>query len=145
MHEVPAYSTVLGGPNPQLAAGAEALRQGRYREGIELTLAGLQYPNPSRDVAVAHANLCAGYAGIREFAQALHHCNESIALNQGNWRTWNNRAAAHVGLGLPDAALADVETGLVLAPRSGTLLKTLRVVNDHKRHLERQGRKAFKA
>lgn len=138
-------STVFGTPNEQLVAGAQALRNRLYREGVELTLAGLKQVNLPRDVAAALSNLCAGYVGLKQFALALRSCNESLELDRRNWRTWNNRAAAHLGQGQHEAAFTDVQEGLQLAPQSTTLRRTLSIVEQHKRAREQHDSKVIKA
>jgi tetratricopeptide (TPR) repeat protein len=138
-------STVFGTANEQLVAGAEALRNRLYRKGVELTLSGLEQINLPRDIAAALSNLCAGYVGLKEFALALKSCDESLELDPRNWRTWNNRAAAHLGQGQHDAAIMDVQEGLQLAPQSATLQRTLAIVEAHKRAREYHDSKAIKA
>jgi tetratricopeptide (TPR) repeat protein len=125
-------ATVLGNRNPLLADGSAALAEGRYEEGIRLTLAGLEQPNNPGDTAAAHSNLCAGFAALKRWKDALPHCNRSLELDQRNWRTYNNRAAVFVGLGLLDLAAADVNAGLALDPASPTLQKSFEVVQQHK-------------
>lgn len=138
-------ATVFGTANAHLVAGAEALRKRHFHEGVELTLAGLKQSNPPRDVAAALSNLCAGYIGLKQFALALRSCNESLELERRNWRTWNNRAAAHLGQGQHEAALNDVQAGLALAPQSGTLRRTLSIVEAQKRASEERDSKVIKA
>lgn len=138
-------TTVFGTANEQLVAGAAALRNRQYREGVELTLAGLKLANSPRDAGAALSNLCAGYGGLKEFALALRACDESLELDRGNWRTWNNRAAAHLGLGRHEAALSDVQQGLQLAPQSATLRRTLSIVEARMRAREQPDSKAIKA
>jgi tetratricopeptide (TPR) repeat protein len=125
--------TVIGGGNPLLADGASALEQGRVDDGIRLTLEGLTQPNTMQDTAAGHANICAGYAILKRWDEALTHCNKSIDLDSGNWRAFNNRSAIFVAKGLYDQAIADVLTGLKIAPQSSTLKKSLQVAYEHKR------------
>jgi tetratricopeptide (TPR) repeat protein len=125
-------ATVLGNDNQLLAEGSASLAAGRYEEGIRLTLAGLDRPNNLANEAAAHSNLCAGYAALKRWAQALPHCNHSLELDRHNWRTFNNRAAVFVGLKLYDLAVTDVNAGLALDPDSQTLHKSLEVVHEHK-------------
>jgi tetratricopeptide (TPR) repeat protein len=144
--ELPAASsstTVIGG-NELLQEGAAALRVGDYQRGIELTLEGLRRPNAEHDVAAALSNLCAGYVALRQFELALKSCDESLALNNSNWRTWNNRAAAHIGKGMYDAALRDVEAGLERAPQSSTLKKTRAIVLERQKAREELQRDALR-
>jgi tetratricopeptide (TPR) repeat protein len=136
----PQSITILGAPNPQLASGSAALEAGRYQEGIRLSLAGLEEVASARDQAAGHANVCAGYAALKRWQEALPHCNRSLELDRGNWRAFNNRAAVYVGLGMFELALTDVNAGLELAPDSAILRKSLEVVNEH-RAAERRDRR----
>lgn len=130
----PAQSTTVIGPrNAQLAAGAEALEEGRAEEGIRLTLEGLRGPNRPDDVAAAHSNLCAGYGMLKRWEEALRHCNAALEIDRTNWRTYNNRAAVYTGKGLYDLALTDLQSGLEIAPESRTLKRSLQVVEEHRR------------
>ncbi len=135
--------TVIGG-NELLQEGATELRQGNYQRGIELTLEGLKRPNPQREIAAALSNLCAGFVGLHQFELALRNCDEALAINDTNWRTWNNRAAAHVGQGMYAAALRDVESGLERAPESRTLKKTRAIVLERQRVREQLQRDALR-
>jgi tetratricopeptide (TPR) repeat protein len=134
-------TTVLGDESRLLAEGAAALAAGRHEEGIRLTLAGLERPNNALDAAAAHSNLCAGYAALERWSEALPHCNRSLELDPRNWHTFNNRAAVFVGLGLYELAVADVNVGLSIDPDSRTLRKSLEVVNEHKRAASHDRRK----
>jgi tetratricopeptide (TPR) repeat protein len=131
-------ATVIGTLNPLLSQGSEALEKGRYEEGIRLSLAGLEEPASTHDQAAAHSNICAGYAALRRFAQALGHCNRALELDRGNWRTYNNRAAVFVGLKRFDLAMTDVNAGLEIAPDSATLLKSREVVREHDNAAKRE-------
>ena len=125
-------ATVLGNTNQFLADGSTALGAGKFEEGIKLTLAGLELPNNRPDEAAAHSNLCAGYAALKRWTEALNHCNRSLEIDRGNWRTFNNRAAVFVAMKLYDLAMTDVNSGLELAPNSTTLRKSLEVVQEHR-------------
>jgi tetratricopeptide (TPR) repeat protein len=132
-------ATVLGPSNELLAEGARALEEGRTEEGVRLTSEGLRRPNHPQDEAAGHSNLCAGYVMLRRWDEALEHCNRSLEIDDDNWRTYNNRAAVYVGKGLFDLAIADVESGLAIAPESSTLKRSLRIVHEHKRvHTEKR-------
>ncbi len=138
-------TTTLGSPNELLSAGAEAMRRREYREGIELTLNGLKLVSQPRDVAGALSNLCAAYAELKEFALALRACDQALQIDSGNWRTWNNRAAVHLGQGRHDEAISDVQAGLGIAPNSATLRKTLAIVQARKRAAEGDAAKFLEA
>jgi tetratricopeptide (TPR) repeat protein len=141
----PAQSaTVMGPTNPQLSEGATALESGRVEEGIRLTLDGLQIPTTPQDKAAGYANLCAGYAMLKQWDEALQHCNTSLALDPRNWRTFNNRAAVYAGRGQYDLAMKDIRAGLDLAPKSSTLLESLRIVQQNKRLLSTRSRSSLR-
>jgi len=128
----PSHSaTIIGPANPLLTAGTEALEMRRYEEGVRLTLAGLEQPNTARDQAAGHSNVCAGYAALKRWEEALLHCNKALELDRSNWRTFNNRAAVFVGLKQFDLAMTDVNAGLALAPQAATLQKSREVVMQH--------------
>jgi len=141
MDESPQSITVLGAPNQGLASGSTALEAGRYEEGIRLSLAGLEDVASRKDQAAGHANICAGYAALKRWNEALPHCNRSLELDRGNWRAFNNRAAVFVGLKMFDLALTDVNAGLELAPDSKILHKSLEVVNEHRAAEKRDRRR----
>jgi tetratricopeptide (TPR) repeat protein len=132
MDDSPQSITVLGAPNQNLASGSVALEAGRFQDGIRLTLAGLEDVASLKDQAAGHANVCAGYAALKRWNEALPHCNRSLDLDRGNWRAFNNRAAVYVGLGMFDLAMTDVNAGLELAPDSKILHKSLEVVKEHR-------------
>jgi tetratricopeptide (TPR) repeat protein len=144
-HDNAASITVFGQSNELLAAGAEALDMGRVREGVELTISGLQRSNSPQDEAAGRANLCAGYALLQRWDEALIECNRSLDLDRGNWRAFNNRAAVFVAKGQLDLAIADVAAGLAIAPDSKTLKKSLEVVQEHQRALHDHHRRGMQA
>jgi tetratricopeptide (TPR) repeat protein len=124
-------ATVIGPTNPLLAQGTNALEMGRYEEGVRLTLEGLERSNSPGDQAAGHCNVCAGYAALKRWTEALTHCNQALELDPTNWRIFNNRAAVFVGLKQFDLAMTDVNAGLALAPQSATLRKSREVVIEH--------------
>lgn len=133
--------TVLGAPNQRLAEGSVALEMGRYEDGIRLSLAGLKVSNTRRDEAAGHSNVCAGYAALKRWHEALPHCNRSLELDRENWRAFNNRAAVYVGLKLYDFAMNDVNAGLEISPKSRILHKSLEVVKEHREAAQRDRRR----
>ncbi len=135
-------ATIIGSTNVLLADGATALEAGRVEEGLRLTLAGLQEPALSRDTAAGHANACAGFVMLKQWEDALAHCNQAIGLDSSNWRAFNNRAAIYVAKGLYDLAIHDIEVGLALAPHSPTLLESMRVAQRNKRITEGRGHRS---
>src|ERR1700692_1218230 len=131
--------TILGGGNTLLAEGSLALQTGRITDGIRLTQEGLKTEAEQREAAASHSNLGGGYALLREWAQALEHCNAAIELDPTNWQPLNNRAAVHAGLGQYELALSDVRAGLELAPRSSVLQKSLAVVQHNQKVINKHG------
>jgi DnaJ family protein C protein 7 len=132
--ETPAASsnTVIG-PNVMLADGAEALMHGEWQRGIQLTQMGMTFAISQQDRASALANLCAGFAALKQYQRALDNCDQSLALVDDNWRTWQNRAAAHLGLGKIEESLQDIQRGLQLNPDSDSLQKSLAIARDHEK------------
>jgi tetratricopeptide (TPR) repeat protein len=129
----PTSATTIGPQNPALADGATALDAGRVEDGIRLTLDGLKAPTDASDKAAGYANLCAGYAMLKQWDEALGHCNTSLSINSRNWRAYNNRAAIYVAKGQYELALADLRAGLDIAPESRTLLESLRITEQNQR------------
>ena len=128
----PNASTVIGA-NAMLSDGASALMNGEWERGVQLTQMGLSTALSERDRAAAYANLCAGYAAMRKYERALENCDQSIALDEGNWRAWQNRAAAHLGLGKVEESILDVQRGLRIKPDSEDLQKTLAIARGYEK------------
>jgi tetratricopeptide (TPR) repeat protein len=143
--ESPSNSTILGTTSELMANGAIALEQGRAEEGVRLTLAGIKASVDFHDIAAGHANLCAGYAMQKLWEEALFECNVSIEMDDSNWRAFNNRAAVFVAKGQYDKAIADVVTGLKIAPESAVLKKSLEVAYEWKRVHQDRSRSATHA
>ncbi|NND37414.1 MAG: tetratricopeptide repeat protein [Gammaproteobacteria bacterium] len=116
-------STVLG-TNDALAAGSRALQLGSYDEGIRLTQRGLASETRRLQRARGFSNLCAGYAGTREYDKALGACGEALALNDRNWRAFNNLALTLTGLGRAHEARRALARAFELRPDSPTLQQT---------------------
>ena len=124
-------STVFGAGNELLAAGAEAIRYGRYDDGIRLTLMGLDRPGNSEHTrAAALSNLCAAHAGKNEPDQAIRYCGESIELNEHNWRAWSNRSYAYWLKGMYDEATVDLETAMGINPSARQIFQIRGMLNE---------------
>ncbi len=123
--------TIIGSGNEYLVAGANAIRAGDFDNGIRLTRRGLDEFLPSaKDRAAALCNLCAAFNGVREPQKALEYCNESLALNTRNWRTYSNRAAAYTILGMYSEAVFDLDSAATLNPNAKAVLKLREIINE---------------
>ena len=120
-------ATVIGLPE-MLSDGARALQFRDYETGVRLTLAGLRGDVSRRNRAAGLSNLCAGYAGLARYDEALEACNQAMALRATRWRVYNNRALAYLGRGQVQAARRDAEEGLALNPDAVTLHKVMELV-----------------
>jgi tetratricopeptide (TPR) repeat protein len=110
------------GPSPYLVDGAHALSMGDYYEAIRHTQRGLDEPIGAIHRSAALSNLCAGFDAIGEYEHALESCDAALAIDDGNWQAYGNRAIAHLRLGRLEAARADVQHALALNPTSSELL-----------------------
>lgn len=113
--------TVLGATNPALQDGANALKAGDAQEGVRLTLLGLQQASSSRERQTAKSNLCAGYALLEQYAEALSYCDEVLAVNDKYWRAHSNRALVYIKLQRFPEAEQDLLKGEAIKPNSRTL------------------------
>lgn len=130
-HE-PNSNTVLGS-NVLLSEGATAMLSGQWEQGLLLTQMGMMGTVAPKERAAGYANLCAGYVALNKYESALENCNRSIELSDNNWRAWQNRAAANMGLGRMDQCMRDIEQGLALNPDSKELQKTLAIARGRER------------
>jgi len=115
--------SLFGVENEYLAAGAEALFEKRYDEGIRLTILGLERPTSPRDRANAFSNLCAAHAAKREPGIAIDYCTQSIEIESENWRAYSNRAYAYyLSLRFGEAD-DDLDRALALNPSASPNLR----------------------
>ena len=127
----PDNRTVIGGGNELLSAGAEAIRYGRYDDGIRLTLMGLDRPGNSDYIrAAALSNLCAAHAGKNEPDQAIEYCAESIGINEANWRAWSNRSYAYWLKGMYREATVDLDTATSINPGARQVAQIRGMLNE---------------
>lgn len=134
----PSSSHVVLGPNALLADGSRALLNRQWEKGIHLTLMGLNDTVSNEDRAAGYANLCGGYIAVKQYERALESCDRSIAIDDTNWRAWQNRAAANLGLGRIDDSMQDIQRGLAINPDSPELQKTLAIARARERHHKQQ-------
>lgn len=112
---------IIGPRNLDLHEGAQELLAGNAREGVELTLRGLQSAQGKQEKEAALSNLCAGYIMIDQLDTALEYCNMLLADNDRHWRGYNNRALIYVMRKEYDKAQKDLTMGQELNPNARTL------------------------
>jgi tetratricopeptide (TPR) repeat protein len=128
----PDSRTVLGAANEYLSAGAEAIRLKQYDEGIRLTVIGLERPASPRDRSAALSNLCAAHAAKNEPDIAIGYCNESLAVNDANWRAYSNRAYAYYLKRMFDEADADLDVALSINPNARQMPQIRGMMNERR-------------
>ena len=122
--------TVIGPRNPLLAQGADALLNGDYEEGVELTRKGLAVAQGRKEYKTGLANLCAGYYMMGQLQPALDACNEVVELDPNFWRAYNNRALVLLAMGRYEESAADVDKGIELRPNARKLQRTRAMLLD---------------
>ena len=113
--------TVIGPSNIDLADGASALRMGDAEEGVRLTRRGLRSANSARERLAGYSNLCAGLIMLGRHEEAIESCDAAIAIDDGQWRGYSNRALANIKLQRYAAAESDIRRGEELNPNARTL------------------------
>jgi len=113
--------TLIWPSNILLYDGANALMAGDAKEGVPLTLQGLNRAQNQRERKIGHANLCAGFLLLDQPETALFHCNWVLDVDPRHWRTYNNRALVFLRLGRMQESEADIKRGQELNPRSEKL------------------------
>lgn len=108
--------SVIGPRNPFLAEGADALLDGDYERGVELTRKGLAVAQGRLERKTGLSNLCAGYYMMGQLEPALDACNAVVELDPNFWRGYNNRALVLMDMGRYEESAADVERGIALRP-----------------------------
>jgi tetratricopeptide (TPR) repeat protein len=128
----PESRAVLGVRNEFLYAGSQALVAKQYEEGIRLTKLGLELATVPRDRASALSNLCAGYAAKNEPDVAIDYCTESLAINDGNWRAYSNRAYAYYLKRRFDEADRDLDRALSINPGARQMPEIRGMMNERR-------------
>lgn len=122
--------TVIGPTNAELADGANELLAGNAKEGVRLSLLGLNRAIGRDDKVAGLSNICVGYIMLDELDKALVYCDRALALDDSHWRALCNRALAYIKLKRYDEAEADIERGMVIAPDSSKLKTVRRLLLD---------------
>ncbi len=125
-------STSVMGTNQYLSEGATAIRLGSFSEGIRLTEIGLKTTISKRDRAAGLANLCGAYVGLAEPDTAIDFCNQSLAINSRNWKTYSNRAAAFAIKGLYSEAIFDLDAATALKPKARNIRLLREYLNERR-------------
>jgi tetratricopeptide (TPR) repeat protein len=127
----PDNRTVIGVGNSLLAAGAEAIRYGRYDDGIRLTLMGLERPgNSDHNRSAGLSNLCAAHAAKDEPDIAIQYCTESLDINDSNWRALSNRSYAYWLKEMYQESSKDLEAATAINPRARQISQIRGMLNE---------------
>lgn len=122
--------TVIGPRNVDLADGATALMAGDAEAGVRLTLRGLKTASTDDERLAGFSNLCAAYVLLGQFDTALDYCNRAIAINDGHWRSYNNRALAYIKLQRFAEAERDIAMVEQIRPNAHTLRSVKAILLD---------------
>ncbi|MGE3334106.1 MAG: tetratricopeptide repeat protein [Rhodospirillaceae bacterium] len=105
-----------------LDKSARAIVAEKWRAGLAATRELLDTPNlTAAQRAEGLTHLCIHLTQIGRSEHALRACNESIALNGGDWGAYVNRGNAHSALGNRIAAKADYRKAKELNPTAETV------------------------
>jgi tetratricopeptide (TPR) repeat protein len=122
---------VLGERTPLLAAGADAIRAGRYDDGIRLTIDGLETETASPLLrAAALANICAAHAARNDPDNAIGYCDQALAIDARNWRAYSNRSYAYWLKGMYAEAAADLDSAAAIAPGAPQIAQIRGLINE---------------
>jgi tetratricopeptide (TPR) repeat protein len=128
---LPDNRIVFGGGNELLSAGAQAMRIGRYDDGIMLTQMGLERRGLSDALRSAGlSNLCAAYAAKKEPDRAIEICGQSLEINDQNWRAWSNRSYAYWLKGMYSEAEVDLEAATAINPDARQIFQIRGMLNE---------------
>ncbi len=123
-------ATVTLAVEEYLLAGADAIRGGQFDDGIRLTLIGLERGPSARNRAAGLANLCSAYVSKNEPDKAIPYCNESLTLNDANWRVFSARSQAYFIKGMYLEAARDNDAAAVLAPTAAHVRMIKSLLNE---------------
>jgi Flp pilus assembly protein TadD len=119
--------TVIGPSNIDLADGAEALLAGDAEKGVRLTERGLPKATNDRERVAGYSNLCAGLIMLERYGEALDACNRALAINDGHWRSYSNRALVFLRMSKFEEAGRDIASAEAISPnaRSVRIVKSM--------------------
>lgn len=118
---------VIGPGNIKLHNGAELLKRGEAKRGLELTLEGLETAATPRERVVGMSNACAANVMLGRYTEAVSWCHQALEIRENNWRALVNRSHAYLKLGRFDRAEADLLAAEEIAPsaRSVKLVRSM--------------------
>ena len=123
--------SVFGATNELLVAGADAIRFGRYDEGIRLTLMGLERRDTSeRNRAAGLSNLCAAFAAKNAPDEAITYCTQSLEISELNWQAWSNRSYAYWLKAMYEEAAHDLDRAMALNDQARQLSQIRGMLNE---------------
>jgi tetratricopeptide (TPR) repeat protein len=126
-----AGSRIVLGVNEYLSAGADAIRAGRYDDGIRLTELGIERSSLTKgDRSAALSNLCAAHAAKHDLERAIDDCTEALILNDRNWRAFSNRSYAYYLKGQYRKANADLRAASAINPEARQVAQIRGMVNE---------------
>ena len=88
---------VIGPSNIKLHNGAELLKRGEAKRGLELTLEGLEQAASSRERVVGMSNACAANVMLGRYTEAVSWCHQALELREKNWRCSYNTSSISLG------------------------------------------------
>lgn len=107
-----------------------ALEDGKLDRAVELYQKGIQKGLNSRDVPVAHNNICVAFILLKKYEKAVDHCGTAVSLEPSNWRYHNNLGNAYLELGEYELAIGHYERGLKISPRAEILNENLEIAEE---------------
>lgn len=118
---------VIGPSNIKLHNGAELLKRGEAKRGLELTLEGLEQAATTRERVVGLSNACAANVMLGRYTEAVSWCHQALEIRERHWRALINRSHAYLKLGRFDRAEADLLAAEEIAPgaRSVKLVRSM--------------------
>lgn len=110
--------TVIGPSNIDLADGAQALLAGDAEKGVRLTERGLKMATNDRERVAGNSNLCGGLIMLERYGDALEACNRALAIDDGHWRAYCNRALVYIRTSRFDEAGRDIASAEAIRPNA---------------------------
>ncbi|MCG8506880.1 MAG: tetratricopeptide repeat protein [Sphingomonadales bacterium] len=107
-----------------------ALEDGKLDRAVRLYQKGLEKGLNSRDVPVAHNNICVAFILLKKYEKAIEHCDTAVSMDPSNWRYHNNLGNAYLELGEYELAIGHYQRGLKISPRAEILSENLDIAEE---------------